>query len=532
MLCSPDAIINGGWWHDPRILAATGRGVEKEEKRAYQGFWNERVLELVQLSINQKDALTILLTGRGEQRFADLIKRICKSRNIDFDMIVLKPVVTPTSQHFTSTMHFKQLFLENLMETYCHAEEIRIYEDRPKHVRGFRDFLRDYISRQHGIGGVLPSRKPPVAEVIHVAELASTLDPVVEVSEVMKMIQEHNRAVSKKAFPPGGGRRRERLAVKKTVFFTSYMIGRADSEKLKQLANIPESMPRNEIKYQANSILICPRPCPPSILEKVGGMGSKMKWKVTGTACFENSIWAACVRPVPDTAKFHTDNPCPLVVLALRRNARPVDAGKIQNWQPVPSDKAYVFETTVKEKTILRIEAEDRGEDEYESLFANKGAKRKHHANNDDDYPPRGPKDPHYGGRNIHNTRGYHGRRGNNYNQGGRDNFQGGSNRGFRGGRGGGSNRGRGGRGGGGFNYRSLDDVDRNQQASGGPMDYDDYQAPPPQTTVPPPSIPPQPFQQFAGYQMPGGRPPMGGGDGQGGNGGWNAGGGDLGNYY
>jgi hypothetical protein len=34
----------GGWWHDARILAATGEGVEKEEARAWEGWWNEQVV--------------------------------------------------------------------------------------------------------------------------------------------------------------------------------------------------------------------------------------------------------------------------------------------------------------------------------------------------------------------------------------------------------------------------------------------------------------------------------------------------------
>jgi hypothetical protein len=543
MLTSPDAIVNGGWWHDPRFLAATGKGVEHEIKRAYKGFWNERIVELVHLSMQQKDALTVLLTGRGEQRFADLIRRICKSRGLDFDMVVLKPVVAPTNQPFTSTMQFKQIFLESLMETYHEAVEIRIYEDRVKHARAFREFLNGYNNRQHGNGGGVPTRKPLVGEVIQVAELARTLDPVIEVAEVMKMVQEHNQQIARNPNPlsRGGGRggRRQKLAVKKTVFFTAYMIGGPDTGKLKGLANIPGNMPKSEIKYQANSILICPRPCPPSLLEKVGGMGSKMKWKVTGTACHEGRIWAACVRPVPDTAKFHSDNPYPLVVLAVRGGSRPADAGKIQNWQPVPADKAHVFETTVKEKTILRIEAEDKAEDGYESLFANKNAKRKHQQNSDDDaVPPRGPKDPHHNGRNNNDSRGYHGRGGGNYNAGGRGNFRGGGNRGFRGGRGGGSNRGRGGRGGGGFNYRSLDDVDRNQPPGGGHVDYDDHHGPPSQqANNAAPSFPALPaFPQFSSMPAPGGRPVGGGGggggDSQGGNGGWNQGAGDLGNYY
>lgn len=35
---------SGGWWHDRRILAATGDGIEKEEPKAWKGWWNEQVV--------------------------------------------------------------------------------------------------------------------------------------------------------------------------------------------------------------------------------------------------------------------------------------------------------------------------------------------------------------------------------------------------------------------------------------------------------------------------------------------------------
>lgn len=84
------------------------------------------------MSMDQKDALTVLLTGRGEANFAPLIKRMAASQKLEFDLIGLKPEVGPNGQQFPSTMVFKQKFLEDLMCTYNQAEEIRIYEDRPK----------------------------------------------------------------------------------------------------------------------------------------------------------------------------------------------------------------------------------------------------------------------------------------------------------------------------------------------------------------------------------------------------------------
>lgn len=92
----------------------------------------ETKVELVRLSVEQDDALTVLLTGRGEHNFGDLIKRIVASKNLPFDMICLKPQAGPNNQRFRSTMHYKQSIFEDLVHTYKDATEIRIYEDRPK----------------------------------------------------------------------------------------------------------------------------------------------------------------------------------------------------------------------------------------------------------------------------------------------------------------------------------------------------------------------------------------------------------------
>ncbi|ATZ47599.1 hypothetical protein BCIN_02g08630 [Botrytis cinerea B05.10] len=449
-LQTQDTFATGGWWHDSRILAATGEGVEKEEPRAWKGWWNERIVELIQLSMQQKDVLSILLTGRSEAGFSELLKKMLASRGLDTDMIVLKPAAGPRNERFSSTMNFKQCFLESLMETYKGAEEIRIYEDRVRHVKAFRDFFTDYNKRQNGSNGI-PSRSTIIAEVIQVADGATLLDPVVEAAEVQRLINDHNAAIEARNYG-------ERLQIKKTVFYTGYLINNTDTQKLLTLAQLPSNMPDTEAKFLANNVLITPRPCPESILQKVGGMGSKTTWEVTGTAVFENKIWAARVRPVPESKKFYTENPIPVVVLALRKGARPIDAGKIQNWQPVPPEKAFVFESTVGEKVLLRIEKEDLSENEYESLFPNKSFKRKHS-------PEPKPTNGSYGGnyQGPSNKRGgqennYGGGRGGRGNHRGNGNQRGGYGRNNRGGNGNGG--GGGGKGKGrGYGYRSLDDV-------------------------------------------------------------------------
>ena len=43
-LQTQDGLINGGWWHDDRILKATGEGLEIEERKAWKGWWNEEIV--------------------------------------------------------------------------------------------------------------------------------------------------------------------------------------------------------------------------------------------------------------------------------------------------------------------------------------------------------------------------------------------------------------------------------------------------------------------------------------------------------
>lgn len=43
-LQNQDTLANGGWWQDQHILEATGEGFEKEERVAWDGWWNEHIV--------------------------------------------------------------------------------------------------------------------------------------------------------------------------------------------------------------------------------------------------------------------------------------------------------------------------------------------------------------------------------------------------------------------------------------------------------------------------------------------------------
>lgn len=352
-----EAFAFGGWWHDPNILAATGEGFEREELRGWEGHWNETVRDLVELSIGAKDVITVLLTGRAETNFADLVNRICESRNLDFDIVALKPEVGPSGQHFPSTMAFKQEFLKELVFTFSSADEIKIYEDRPKHVKGFKEFFerlnKSFLS--HRVDEPPPPRKPINADVIHVCELKSTLNPETEVEVIQNAILRHNDAISTGA-PTLTKAPRKLLKIEEHFSYFGYLINQTDSARLLTLFQIPPHLIDNgEVRLLASSILIAPWTPGYDILRQVGGRGNRVTWQVTGIAKHGDSIWAARVAPVTETSTY-TQDPTPVVVLAVRKGARQIDANKITKWQDVPADKSYVFVTTVGDKIMLKIE--------------------------------------------------------------------------------------------------------------------------------------------------------------------------------
>lgn len=478
-LQAEEFLYQGGWWHNPRILAATGEGAEKEEARAWEGSWNEQMVELVRLSMEESTTLNVLLTGRKESAFGELIGKMIASKGLEFDMVCLKPTVGPAGEQFSSTMHFKQTLLHDIVFTYTAADELRIYEDRVKHVKAFRDFFFDLNKALMQAGDNI-TRKPFTAHVIQVSEQDSFMDPTTEVVEVQKMINVNNQAILDGTAPSS----QTPYKIKRSVFYTGYLIGPQDIERLKTLTKLPPNLPEHEVKHLANNILITPRPAPKSILDKVGGIGAKVTWKVTGYAGLEQRIWAARVAPVTPGVNIYTENATPCVVLATRRQTKPIEASRIQQWQPVTDDQAFEFETTVGEKVLLRVEEEYQNEDDYEASFPNAKNARKHPR--EEEFPPLGSSRPN-GNKNgpRPQQRGYH--NGSN-NSPGWQNKRGdfGSQRGGNAGRGGQGRGGQpfqrrrgndhGGRGGGGRgrgrgSYKSLDDNVGQGYGSGG-MQY------------------------------------------------------------
>ena len=351
LLQSKDTFSSGGWWHCTRYLSAVGDGVEKEEPRAWKGWWNESIVDLVRLSMKQRDALTVLLTGRNEKGFAELIRKMVNSKGLTFDMMGLKQNVGPSNERFGSTMEYKQAFLSALLYTYKETEEIRIYEDRKKHVEGFQTFLDNFSTQ---LSYSAPNRARLHTQVIEVAEEMKYLDPIVETQEVQRMINEHNAE-----FRNGTGSGSAKpFQLHRQILFTGYLISPQDTKKLLALVDLPSETekPNDGIRTLANSIMIMPRPAPRALLNKIGGIGKRVRFRVTHLGSYENRVWAARVQPIPSTERIQSETPIPFVVLAVRgKLAKPYEATLIHAWQPLPQGVSLEFDGTVGEKVHLNI---------------------------------------------------------------------------------------------------------------------------------------------------------------------------------
>lgn len=347
----------------------------------------------------------------------------------------------------------------------------------------FRDYFESMnMTLQSGQSPV--HRKPINSEVIHVAEGATYLDPGTEVAEVQRMINSHHLALRN----PGSRKIKSSFAgfrIRKTILYTGYLISKDDQLRLIEEVLgplLPQGLADSkDLKYTANNIMIAPRPASKQILERIGGVGRKLTWQITGTANFENKVWAARVQPIPANTTIHSENAVPLVVLACRKPSRPVDASFIQNWQPVPADMAMTFETEIGEKEVLSVDETYPGGDKYNSSGKNNKKRQRQQYDDGYSYSQTAPNTG-LDGASYDQHHGYHSRQ---YNYD--DNPRRGSGRG----RGRGSQRGRGnngrgrGRGRGGAGpanpyYKSLDDSaggfdgsnSGGNPAGGYPMDY------------------------------------------------------------
>jgi hypothetical protein len=379
-------------FHDPRILAATGKGLEVEEKRAWKGFWNEKLVKISKECFEDPEALTVLLTGRSTA-YCDLITRILNSKNLNFNLVVLKPKKERGASN--STLTFKYSFIDDVLKLGESIEQVEVYEDRAPHRDAFEDYLKNWrrlkeTTTEEELSDGIKEQTLELAEQndtiglkafkVHFVQMPFIyLDEEVEESLVRTMLTELNTIDM--ADEP------DQWVMEKKVFSLGYAVQNEDFERLFEtylaLINDDKLADRHEWRRIRQPSVFIHFNAQPHILNKVGGVGKQVEFEVTHFAA-SKKVFALSLAPVASfhqitsksgatvtvndgKTRFWTKNDVPVLVLATRDGGKPIDANYLDQWTAVPrsvGNRRFRARVSIKQEIAMeripRAEAEER----------------------------------------------------------------------------------------------------------------------------------------------------------------------------
>ena len=177
-----------GWYHNVQTLSEPF--VYCVKKNAHLWFIPSTT-KAVRQSQKNPNALTVLLTGRNRDIYYNRIIELLHTNNLRFDLVVLREtnmdtsviesasdlnnagadeketsqskvvkIPTPTTNMPTSTLEFKKLFLQCLVDSFPFCTEIHIYEDRSHHAEAFSRFLKEISQHRKLLSGFVHVVEP------------------------------------------------------------------------------------------------------------------------------------------------------------------------------------------------------------------------------------------------------------------------------------------------------------------------------------------------------------------------------------
>jgi hypothetical protein len=370
-------------WHDPRVLAATGAGVDREEPRAWKGYWNEALIKESRRLYEDPEVLTVLLTGRSTL-YVELVNRILDSRQLKFHLVVLKPRKARGVNN--NTLTFKYAFIDDILRIGTTIDTVEVYEDRAPHRDAFEDYLKNWrrikeTANEEVVQDGIKTQSLELEEhseevglkafkVHFVTMPVSQLDPQVEEALVKTMVEETNAADM--------ADEDEEYVMDKKVFSLGYQLGDDDFQRIfdtymalsrdtEATADPPEWRPMRQpsVFIYFNAM--------PNILERVGGIGKQVEFEITHLGMSDKAL-AVALSPIasyhevttsksgtrlkPDSrVRFWSKNELPVLVLATKDGGKPTDANFIDNWMAVPDSVEYKrFRGTVGLRQEISIE--------------------------------------------------------------------------------------------------------------------------------------------------------------------------------
>ncbi|KAI8993157.1 hypothetical protein BDB01DRAFT_847067 [Pilobolus umbonatus] len=186
-------VYGPGWWRDIHSLELGP--LEELKKTAWEGYWNEEVVELARKAIKDKDTMAVLLTGRRYHPFHRIIPHMLSSKHLEFDLLGLRPDPELASDNlmddihlaskksvFQSTMHFKTCFILNILHEVPSIKHVTMWDDRFYHVRSFQSYLDTLYDKS-----IIDS-----GNVIYVHGIRPAYNPEWEKKVISKILRAHN----------------------------------------------------------------------------------------------------------------------------------------------------------------------------------------------------------------------------------------------------------------------------------------------------------------------------------------------------
>ncbi|KAG0215247.1 hypothetical protein BGX28_000466 [Mortierella sp. GBA30] len=324
-----------GWWHTPETLEF---GPEAEAS-AWDGWWNEDLVQDVIRSSNDPGCLTILLTGRNGPVYGDRLIRMIRAKRLDFDLVATKPSTVarldPTQSKTKilkeiylklHTFSAKHDFLYNVLFEYPSIQHMHIWDDRPGQVAKFRQAGQEWLDKK-----MLQTFEITVVHLPH-----RYMDTKREIDLVSAMVETHNQQVELEAkggafLVAGQGlmpkirpelegtrlwdpyetyvpQRRSRIELVPIIQHTGILFSERVQSFLRNntgsdaLIKPPQALQRHDLPSWVAAdemhVFLCKGMAPAEYLRSIGGLGATVLLEIDAVGEFEGRIWALRVKDV------------------------------------------------------------------------------------------------------------------------------------------------------------------------------------------------------------------------------------------
>ena len=120
-------VWEGDWWNDVRSLVPPC-----VPDKPGSDWWIGNTVTNAKRSISDPDVLAVMSTGRLDKSgFRFRIPELLKQQGLNFDQVRLAPP--------QGTLRFKKGLIEAALRRYPHIDTVRVWDDRPSHLRAFKE---------------------------------------------------------------------------------------------------------------------------------------------------------------------------------------------------------------------------------------------------------------------------------------------------------------------------------------------------------------------------------------------------------